>query len=499
MSQAATVLHGAERGVLGGTALVLAAEALSVPSGLVVLALLTRALPPALVGMYVIAAAAIAWVEWTAISIFARASFKLVAEAEDWQPVATTVVWMNLAAGCVAALLLVGASGAVATLLAMPRLATVLRLFALDAPLFALVHAHRSIMVGRGYHGARALTSAARWVSRAVLVALALAWGGRVEGVVLALVAATAVELLVARVRVHPPVWSRGSPGAVRALTRTAAPLAMAATAMRIFDRVDLFMVRAFGSALGVVGAYGVAQSLALAPGLFGQAFTPAVIAALSARRRRGDAAGAREAARDALRAGVLVLPFALLVAGAAPALVPLLFGDGYAGAAPFVALLSVGAVGALIISLEGAVLVAHGRASATAWTTLPVLALALAGHVLLVPRLGALGAALVTTGTALAGGAAGLLVVRRLCMVPLPDAATMLRALVVGALAGAIARRWPAPGLTLVPELAALGAGIIALLVLLGELRPAERAWLRAGWHQMMERLEGPARAAPR
>lgn len=484
VSATVTVPHAAERGVMTGTVLVLGAEALAVPAGLIVMALLTRHLPPALVGVYAIAAAAVAWLEWTVVSIFARSAFKLVAEAEDWRAVAAAIVRFYLAAGVLAAGLLAASSGPVAHLLAMPRLAVVLRLFALDVVLFVLVHAHRGIMVGLGRHRARALTSAARSVSRAMLVGVALAWGASLEGAVLALVAATGVELVAAHLQVRAPLWSRrGSPSAARALASAAAPLAISATSMRLFDRVDLFAVRLFGAPLGVVGAYGVAQSLALAPGLFGQAFTPAVIAALSVRRQRGDAWGTRDAARDALRVGVLVLPFALLVAGAAPALVEFLFGRRYTGAAPFVALLAVGAVGGLLISLAGAVLIAHGRPRWTMATTVPVLALALVGHLLLVPRMGALGAALVSASTALGGGVAALFVVCRLCGIPLPSSATLLRALLTGVLAAGVARRWPAEGLLLVVELAALGAGIVALLVLLGELTPAERARLGAAW----------------
>ena len=79
---------------------------------------------------------------------------------------------MHLALATAAAAVLVLLAGVVARILDTPALATPLRLFALDIPLFCLAQAHRSILVGTGDFESRALVAAARWVSRLLLVIL---------------------------------------------------------------------------------------------------------------------------------------------------------------------------------------------------------------------------------------------------------------------------------------------------------------------------------------
>ena len=481
--------HAAERGLVAGTAIVLVAEALALPSGLTVAALLTRHLLPADYGVYALGAAGVAWLEWTVVSLFSRAAFKLVAEADDWRPVGSLLLRAHLVAGVAAGALLALGSVPAARLLHAPALGTVLRVFAIDAPLFALVYAHRGVMVGLGRHGARAVTSTVRWTARAALVAIAVAMGATVAGVAAALVVASALELIAARVQVRPPLRTpRGAAPGSRVLLGWAAPLLVSSTAMRIFDRVDLFALRFFGGVMSTVGAYGVAQSLALAPALFGQAFAPAAIAMLSVRHRRGDAGALLDAARATLRTGALVLPFTLLAAGASDGLVELLFSTRYLPAAPLFALLVVGAEGALLISLCGGILVARGTPRWTIVITLPVLLTALLGHLLLIPRFGAMGAAGVTAASSLLGAAGALLFVRRQCGVPAP-VPTLLRGLVTGVVVGTVAWHWPAHGLALVMQLSLLTIVLVALMLVLGEASADE---LRAAGRTMQQVRRG-------
>jgi O-antigen/teichoic acid export membrane protein len=208
------------------------------------------------------------------------------------------------------------------------------------------------------------------------------------------------------------------------------------------------------------------------------------LIAALAFHLSRGNVGGARALGSEALRAGFLVLPMALLAAGAAPALIDLLFGSQYAAAAPIFALLVVGAAGTLLIGLAGGVLVAAGRLGWTVLLTAPLLLLAVAGHLFAIPRAGATGAAAVTAGTALLGAAAACTAVRNLAGMRLPGS-TLARGLVLGTAAGALARVLPLRGPALLAALALLALLLACALALAGELRPQERRrlvdWLRA------------------
>ncbi len=489
-----------QTGLAAGTLLVMAAEALAFPAGLLVTILLTRHLPAADYGALVLALAAVAWLEWTVVTLFSRAAWKLIAEADDWRTVAAAVVRSFVLASLPVALLVFGSAGAVAELLGIPALAPLLRVLALEIPIFVTAQAYRTVLIGRGLHGSRAAVAALRWTVRALLVATGVLLGASLAAIAALIVAATAVELALVRWRAlarraETPAHAAGAANGsrptdltMRRLLAYAAPLALSAICMRLFDRIDIFALRLLGGSLESVAAYGVAQNLALAPGLVGSAFTPALIAALSVRFARGDAPGARLLGGTALRVGFLILPLTLLAAGAAPALVELLFGVRYAGTAPLFALLVVGAAGTLLIALAGGLLVAAGRLRWTLILTAPLLVVALVGHLFAIPRAGAIGAATVTAGTALLGAAAACTAARALVGTHIP-VMTLVRGIVFGAGAGWLAWAWPVRGLVIVPVFALIAVLLGAAIALSGELRTDERARMLAWMRTLRQR----------
>lgn len=482
-----------QAGLASGTILVMAAEALAFPAGLVATILLTRHLTPSEYGALALALAGTAWLEWTVVSLFSRAAWKLIAEADHWPAVATAVVRTFLLASLPVALLVFAAAGLASTALRIPPLAPVLRVLAFEIPIFVTAHGYRTVLIGRGLHGSRAAVTAVRWTVRALLIAAGALLGVPLTGIAALIVAATTVELVIARWRAMStrhnvdPATGRGAnnkPLTMRGLVAYAAPLAVSAICLRLFERIDIFALRVLGGSMESVAAYGVAQNLALGPGLFGAAFTPALIAALSYRLARADDEGARQLSRDALRAGFLMVPLTLLAAGAAPELIALLFGPAYAAAAPLFALLLVGAAGTLVIALAGGVLVAAGQLRWTVVLTAPLLLVAGIAHLVLIPRMGAAGAATVTAGTAIVG-AAGACAAAWLLLGTVIPLATLLRGILLGSAAGWIASTWHVTGYAVLAALAALTVILAAAMCLTGELRAEERdglkRWTRA------------------
>jgi O-antigen/teichoic acid export membrane protein len=473
--------------LVSGTVLVLAAEALAFPAGLIATILLTHYLVPADYGALALALAGVAWLEWTVVSLFSRAAWKLIAEAADWRLVVAPVVRTFLLTSVLVALFVFATAGVAASVLGIPQLTSLLRVLAIEIPIFATAHAYRTVLVGRGMHGSRAIVAAGRWVIRALLIAAGALLGFSLIGIALLIVAATFVELAIARVRavglrlVQPS--QMGPQITTRALLTYATPLALSAICMRLFERIDIFALRILGGSLPDVAAYGVAQNLSLGPGLFGAAFAPALIAAVSYRLAHRDGDGVRRLGGEALRAGFLVLSVTLLAAGAAPALIDLMFGVRYAAAAPLFALLILGAAGTLLIALAGGILVGAGQLRWTVILTAPLLLVAVIGHLIMVPRLGAIGAATVTAGTSLFGAVASCAAARVLVGARVP-VATLLRALVIGGAAAATAYASRVRGAAVLPELLLILVLIIVALLLTGELKADERArfrqWLR-------------------
>src|SRR5574341_2072831 len=122
--------------MLTGIILAFLAEALALPTGIVIAALHSRRLGPDGYGLFVLATTLVLWVEWLITSLFASATVKLVSETEDWRSVGTAALRLHALAGCAAALMFWLAASPVAALLNKPALIGPLSMFALDIPVF---------------------------------------------------------------------------------------------------------------------------------------------------------------------------------------------------------------------------------------------------------------------------------------------------------------------------------------------------------------------------
>ncbi|MDQ6886163.1 MAG: lipopolysaccharide biosynthesis protein [Gemmatimonadota bacterium] len=458
---------------IGGTLRIFLAEALILPTGLVTAGFLTRRLGAADYGMLALATTVVTWLEWCISSLFARATFKLVAEAEDWRPAGSTVVWLSGVTGMLVALLLCLLAAPLSELLHQPGLVAYLRLFSLDIPFFALAQAHRNILVGIGEYRHRAIATAWRWLSRMALIMLLVGAGLSVTGAILGSIGASLVELGASRYYVRPPV--RRPPYAMRALWDYAVPLFAAGVAARLLDKLDLFMLSALGGGSVQAGQYGAAQNLSVVPGLFALSLSSLLLSALSRSLGERDMTSAQDLARNALRVSLLLLPYGAMTAGASVAIVSAIFGSSFAPAGPALALLIFAALAVLIISVASAILIAAGRPRWVARIALPLPALALAADLVAIPRWGMRGAAGVTLLAALCGAAAALGSVHVLWRVH-PSAASLARSVAVSIGVYLVAQWWGASGPLLALELLAIGAAIPAAYLVLGELDERER-----------------------
>lgn len=458
---------------------VFAAEALMVPSGLVVAAYLARRLEPDGYGFFLLALTITVWVEWSVVSLFARQTIKLVSEADDWRGIGATAVRQSLFTSLLAGVALCIAAYPLARLLDAPPLGAYLCLFALDIPLFALARTHRNILVGLEEVDERALVAAARWIVRPILIVILVESDLSIAGAILGSVCATLAELLLLRRYVRPS-FARPRDIPARTVWRGAAPLALAAMSLRLFNRVDLIALKALGGTAIAAGIYGAAQQVALLPNLFGLSFAPLLMATLARLLRRDKLDEARETARDAMRAVMLLLPLASLVAGAAPELASLLFGEKFAHAATPLAVLIFGALALLMVSVATSIFTAANLPTRTFQLTAPLVLAAAAGHFFVIPRFGIFGAAVVTTVVATFGALVAVLLVHQLWQVA-PPALTALRAALVSVAAYLLAVYVPAPGWLVALKLCA-GALLCALALLsLGEFTKTEIASLRS------------------
>ncbi|MBA2450113.1 MAG: oligosaccharide flippase family protein [Chloroflexi bacterium] len=461
------------RHMLDGTVRVLLAEALIVPTGLLAAAFLTRRLGPEGFGLFTLAVSLVSWIEATMPAVFGRATIKLVGEADDWRPVGGLVTRLHLLASVAIAILLWLLASPIATSLGEPALAPYLQLLAVEIPLLGLTAAHRHILIGVGGFRERALAVAARRVSRLLFIVVLVELGLSVSGAILGSIGATLVELAVSRYYVRPPLL-RYAHFPARRLWSYVKPLLLFAVLRRAYDRLDLFALTALGGTAAQAGLYGAAQSLTGTPSSLVASSQPLLLATLSRLLSVGDSAAANQIARDAMRAIVLLLPFAAMTVGMASEVVALVFGDAFAAAAPLLAILIFRTLGMALLGVTASILTAAGRPGLTVALTAPMLPLAIGGHLLLIPWLGPIGAALVTTFGAGIGLLGGVLAVHRVLGVA-PPAATLARSLAVCGLAYALTVAWPTPDLWVLVKLVLVGLAILVSFVLLGEFSRRE------------------------
>jgi O-antigen/teichoic acid export membrane protein len=465
------IVHGTIHGFL--------AEGLFLLSGLISTVFLTRRLGPQSYGLFILTATLVTWIEGTITSVFARPTFKFIAEAEDWRPVGATVVQLHLTASGAIALLLWLLASPIAALLNESALASYLRLFALDIPLFSLARAHQNILVGIGRFNQRAFVGAGRWITRLLLIVILVELGLSVPGAILGSIGASLVELGIGRFYVRPSLFCR-STFLARRLWGYAGPLFLSALSLALYSKLDLFALKMLGGTATQAGIYGAAQNMSLVASVFAFSFSPLLLSTLSRVLHEGDNLLAKEIGCNAMRTVIGLLPFAGLAAGAAPEIIGLIFGPTFLPAAPLLALLIFGALALVMISITTAILAAAGKPGWTFALTGPLVPLAIAGHLIMIPWLGALGASLVTTLLASAGASAAVLAVYRLWQI-FPSAGTLCRSVLLCGLAYALAALWPAPGFLLLLKLPAVGLLIVFAFVLLGEFSASEIALARA------------------
>ena len=376
--------HGAGRHLLSGSLRSLAAESLFPTTALITAAFLTRRLGPQGYGFLVLTATSVTWIEWSMNAFFARPTVKLISEAEDWKPVADGLVRQQLLVSLAVMLLLVLLAGPLASLLGDPQIGPYLTVFALDIPLFNLAHAHRNVLIGRGRFAESANLSAVRWISRLVLIVAFVGGGLSVTGAILGTIGASLAELLLARRYVRPSLF--GLPSG-RPLWALGLPLLVSSLCLSLYTRLDLFALKRLGATTEQAGIYGAAQNLALMPSVFSIAFLPLLLSTLTRLLALGEAEEAKKIGTNALRGAIGLMPLAAIIAGSGEEITAVFFGRDFEVAGRTLAILIPGSFLLMMVPVASALFTAKGQPGRTVWLTAPLVPLALAGHVLFIPR----------------------------------------------------------------------------------------------------------------
>lgn len=433
------------------------AEFLVFPAGIITAAFLTRALGAEVYGQLSLIFALIALPAWTAsTAVSGRAAVKLISGATDPLGTSSLILTANLGTGVLVASIFALLAWQIANLVGQAALGPFLLLASVEIVMLPISRAHREILTGYGHYQEAGLAVAVFHISRLFGVVLLVLAGFNLVGVIAANVLARAAEIIWCRRYVRPHL-SRGSSVTWRDLFGILPGVLIWALCLQTFNNAPLIALGIFKTSEAEMGYYAAAQNLAVAPGLLSLAVAPILIAAIV--RSGVGSQPAQRLAQSSLRIACGLCATAAPVAAGAPGLVATIFGKAFAPAAPLFAWLIIGGVGSLLLSLVAAQLVAAGKYFIPLTIMVPMVAASLVAQALLIPSMGALGAALSVGLCGFAAGACAILFLAPTEVQPPPYLVAV--SALSGTIGFAIASAIPSHGL----PLADVAVGIVVTL----------------------------------
>ncbi len=461
-----------------GTTYIFLAEALVLPTGFLTTIFLTRKLGPEEYGLLTLTATIVAWISWSITSIFTRTTIKFVSEAKDWRSVAAKVLQLHIFLGCISAAILCFLSSAIANAFNESDIKLYLLLSSLEIPLFSLTRAHRGILIGVGDYNKQALASSVRWIARLIFIILLVEMGFSVKGAILGSVGGLVCELVVIRIQIQPPLFYKSS-FPFRNFLGYALPLFLYSLSMRMYDKLDLILLKTLGVTSEGIGFYGAAQNLSIAPGIFALSFSPLILSSIGRAKKDGYVDSTKDIAKNAIRMVIALIPFAVIVSAESPQLVMLLFGDAFLPASTVLRFLIIGSIAQVMISVVTSILTAVDRPNWTFFLTGPLIPLVVTLHCLLIPYLGIMGAAISNMCVSLAGAIAALLALQLMWRIDFP-LLTLFRSTCISFVVYLISLSWETSAIFSLLEVSILFLSVPVLFLLLKELTTDEIRFLR-------------------
>lgn len=455
-----------------GTAQLLAGRAFAIACGYAITVMLARGLGPADFGVYGVIISVLTVVEMAGGLGIPGATTKLIpADESNAAAVARTGNFLLVVGSLVLFVVFCGLAPLLARLLDVPEGATLFRVAFLDLPLTALVFAYQAALYGHRRFGVISVSLALYAAAKLVGILTLLIWGLSITDALVANALGTLGAAVYLGLRV-PTASPRPSYPLIGALLRLAVPMGLFTALMFILFSIDLWVLKGVGSATPVeVGGYVAALNVARVLGIVTSVLSPVVFASVCQALATADEAMAQRHIQGAVRFALVTLaPACALVALNGEDIMVAIYSQAYAHTGRLLGL-QAAAFGAL--ALLDPLLMAtfaggqHRRIVAFLGALIP---LAVVVNVILVGRLGALGAALGLAGI-LGLGAAGAIALAVARFGAIVRVTTLVRVL-IAILVVAVADPWlDLTGAWLVVKLALLGILYGVVLALSGEV----------------------------
>ncbi len=467
--------------LMAGTIRIFLADALIIPTGFITAVYLARKLGPTNYGLFALASVFILWIEWLNTALFSHTTIKFVGEAKDWKPIGITVIQLHFISSIVIAALIWSISSPLAAVFNEPTMANYLKLYAVDIPIFSLARANCNILIGTGHFKERARISIGRRIARLLLIIIFVEMGLSINGAIMGMIGASVVELAISRLYISLPLFHRSS-FKISNLLGFATPLFLSALSLNII-RLDLFALKGLGCTAAIAGLYGAARNLSIPLYLFSDSLSQPLLSTLSSLMSNEDDRKAKEIATVSMRSILWLMPFIAMCAGASHEIILLIFGERYLPASTIFSFLIIAALGLITINICKAILIALGKPGWTFLLTGPMVPVALIGHLILIPLLGGVGAAMVTAIVTSLGAVISLYTVFKIWKV-FPPYKTVIKGAICTIIAFTIASIWQTAGFMLILKLAIVVLIILMIFYLLGEFTKNEINMIRSLLH---------------
>jgi O-antigen/teichoic acid export membrane protein len=443
-------------------------------SGYVITILLARGLGPADYGIYGVILSILSWVEHSSRFGLASATAKLIAEDQRQAPVVARTACV-LGAGFLVVVFAVfwSAAPVLARLFQLPEGVSLLRLAALDIPVYGMYFIYRGISQGRREFATLSLAGASYGLSKVAgvfaLYALTLSIQGAL--VVNMLASMVALGFIASRTPIKSSPWHRTR---IPRLLPVALPLALGGLIANVLYHLDLLSLRILlpEEMPHAIGVYVAASHVAKAPQLGVLAVTQVLFASLAGAIGTQDMLLARRYVQGALRfLWVVLLPVCILIACEAEDVMTLLYSSQYNSGGPVLRVTIFGwSLFAFLVTFL-TILQARGESYLSAGLGLSLTMAMTFLSVVLVPEYRLLGAALAMMMTMGMGTLiSGVLVYRRFGGLMSPS--TLLKGVLATAVMVIVASQLPGSASMLPLRYVSLLGLYVVVMVILGELR---------------------------
>ena len=445
---------------------------------------LARRLGPAAYGIYGVILSVLVWLEQVGKFTFAPAVAKLIPErGAETRTLERTASSLNLIFFTVVFALLWVAAPLLAGLFELGDQGTWwFRIAALDLPIFGWYAFNRGVLLGRREFFRAGVADALYSVMKFLGAVLILTFWVSVASALTVNILASAVAWLFLASRVSIAL-ERPDAGEARSLVRLALPLGFYMVMLQTLGSLDLWLLKVLapGTSDATIGLYVAARNVALVPSVIFMVVSDILLPSLSGALAARDTLLAHRYVQGGVRFLCLtLLPVCALFALGADQIMALLYSTTFQGGGPYLRIVIWYAAALPFVDLFASALNARGEPFLGGRALLVVMPGAIVVSALLIPSLGAAGAA--AASAVIGAGAAivlGALVYRRFGA--LLSRRTALKTAVALAVMAGVASQVELEGLALAAAYAGCLGIYSGMLVLLGEVTRNELASLLA------------------